>query len=242
MLQKLWQTVLIQPLLNGLLLLNYAFGNFGLAIIGLTIIVKTILVPFNIPQLKMQTKRKVLQEELDKLKEKHKDKQELSKAQMELYKKHGINPASGCLPMIVQVLIFFALYRVFIDFLNNGLDTNLLYFPWLADVPVNFNFLWLDLHLPDPYYILPALAALFQFLLSKSFMPAAKDQKQVAKKTEPKSDDMMANMQQQMLYVAPIMTLIIGARLPSGLVLYWFVSTLYSYVQNILLKRYILKD
>lgn len=242
MIKNIWQNFLIIPLLNALLLLNYFIGNLGGAIIALTLILKTLLVPLNIPQLKMQSKRVELQAELDKLKEKYKDKQELSKAQMELYKKNGVNPASGCLPMIIQVVVFLALYRVFISSLNNGINPDVLYFDFLKGVTINLHFLYLDMSKPDPYYILPVLAGASQFFLSKTMMGKAKGDKELSKHTVDKKDDMMANMQQQMLYVTPIMTIFIGLKLPSGLVLYWFISTLYSYVQNIILKKYYLKD
>jgi len=241
MIKNIWQNFLIIPFLNALLLLNYFIGNLGGAIIALTIILKTITAPVGVSQLKTQTKRAELQEELDKLKEKHKDKQKLSKAQMELYKKNGISPASGCLPMVVQLVVFIALYRVFMSSLNNGIDTSVLYFDFLKNATINLNFLYLDISKPDPYYILPIIAGISQFLLSKSFMSKAKVDKELAKETAGKKDDMMANMQQQMLYVTPIMTIFIGIKLPSGLVLYWLVSTLYAYIQNIIIKKYFLK-
>lgn len=241
MVKNIWQNFLIIPLLNTLLLLNYFIGNLGGAIIVLTIIFKTITAPIGISQLKTQTKRAELQEELDKLKKKHKDKQELSKAQMELYKKNGISPASGCLPMIVQLVVFIALYRVFISSLNNGIDQSVLYFDFLKGAAINLKFLYLDISKPDPYYVLPVIAGLSQFLLSKSFVSKVKVDKELAKETADKKDDMMANMQQQMLYVTPLMTIFIGIKLPSGLVLYWLISTLYSYVQNIIIKKYFLK-
>lgn len=242
MIKNIWQNFLIIPLLNALLLLNYFIGNLGGAIIALTLILKTLLVPLNIPQLKMQNKRVELQHELDKLKKKYTDKQELSKAQMELYKKNGVNPASGCLPMIIQVVVFLALYRVFISSLNNGINPDVLYFDFLKGANINLNFLYMDMSKPDPYYILPVLAGVSQFFLSKTMMGKAKGDKELSKHTVDKKDDMMANMQQQMLYITPIMTIFIGLKLPSGLVLYWFISTLYSYIQNIILMRFYIKD
>lgn len=242
-LKNLWTEILIKPLVNLLLILNYFTGSFGLALILLTFIIKLILVPLNIPQLKMQSKRLELQDELKKLNEKYKDdKTELSKKQMELYKKHGVNPAGGCLPMLVQIFVFIALYRVFMSSLSNGFDYNLVYFDFLRNVSINTQFLWLNLTQKDPYYILPALAALSQFLLSKTMMPQAKADEKLAKQTEKKSDDFMTSMQEQMLYIAPVMTFVIGLNLPSGLVLYWFISTLFSYVQNLLVKKYVLKN
>jgi YidC/Oxa1 family membrane protein insertase len=221
---------------------NFITGSFGLAIILLTLVLKIILIPFNIPSIKMQLKRGELSEELKEIQDKYKgDKQTLSKKQMELYKKHGVNPALGCLPMIIQVIVFLALYRVFITTLNGGIDPSYIKFGFLDGVTINLNFLWLKLGEPDPFYILPFLAAGSQFLLSKSMAPTVAKDKKLAKKTETNKDDMMANMQQQMLYIAPLMTFIIGLNLPSGLVLYWFASTIFSYLQNIAFKKFLYK-
>lgn len=242
LLKDLWTNILIIPLINALLMFNFITGSFGLAIILLTFVLKIILIPFNIPTIKMQLKRGELSEELKEIQDKYKgDKQTLSKKQMELYKKHGVNPALGCLPMIVQVIVFLALYRVFTIALNGGIDPSYIKFGFLEGVPINLNFLWLNLGGPDHYYILPFLAAGSQFLLSKSMAPTVAKDKELAKKTETSKDDMMANMQQQMLYIAPLMTFVIGLRLPSGLVLYWFVSTVFSYIQNIAFKKYLYK-
>lgn len=239
MLSYFWFDILVKPILNSLLFINHFVGSVGLAIIILTLLVKIILLPLNIPNIKMQSKKKELDAELKKINKKYKDKQEAAKAQMELYKKHGVNPASGCLPMIVQIFIFVALYRVFINVFANGIDENLLYHSVLIDTNLNLNFLYLNLAKPDPFYILPILTGVSQFFMSKMMMPSVKKGEEIAEKTPQKSDDMMYNIQQQMLYIAPIMTGFIGITLPSGLVLYWFVSTLFSTIQNKLLKKFI---
>ncbi|HHH14149.1 MAG TPA: membrane protein insertase YidC, partial [candidate division WWE3 bacterium] len=174
------------------------------------------------------------------LKKKYKNnKTLLSKKQMELYKKHGINPASGCLPNIVQILILIALYRVFISILNNDLNVSFFYFDFLKNAKLSTEFFIWDLAKPDKFYILPVLAALVQFLTSKLMAPAVKASEKIAKKTESSQDDLMVSMQQNMVYMTPVMTLIIGAKLPSGLILYWFVSSLFSFIQTYLLKKYV---
>jgi len=247
---NLFQVILTDPLLN-LLIFFYKilFENFGLAIIALTLFLKTILFPLSLPSLKMLKKQNELAEEIAEIKSVYgKDKTLFAKKQMELYQKHGINPASGCLPQILQFAVLIALYNVFLAFLNY-LKTDitqinpLLYFDFLkfeAGAKINTAFLYLDLAKPDPYYIMPVLAGIAQFLMSK-FMtppkPVSKLEGQVVAKTSGESDDMMYNMQKQMLYMGPIMTVIIGINFPSGLVFYWFLQTVFQVIPQWILNK-----
>lgn len=245
---SIWATLLYNPILN-LLLLCYkvVFSNLGFAIILMTLLIRFSLLPLVLPSLKSAEKQKDLKPELDKLKEKHKgDKKALSEAQMELYKKHGLNPMAGCLPQIVQLLVLIALYRVFIMVLgSNGSDAilkinELLYFPQLHLDPQQVfqtKFLWLNLGERDPYIILPALAGAAQLWASKLMLPKTKKAEKLAEKTPDKSDDVMYNMQEQMLYMMPIMTVLIGWKLPSGLALYWLATTLFSLGQQMWVRK-----
>ncbi len=240
MLKLIWNEILIKPIFNLLFLLTYYTNSLGISIILLTLFIKVLLFPANLPSIKMASKKAVLDKDLQKLKKKYKNnKTLLSKKQMELYKKHGINPASGCLPNIVQILILIALYRVFISILNNDLNVSFFYFDFLKNAKLSTEFFIWDLAKPDKLYVLPVLAALVQFLTSKLMAPAVKASEKIAKKTESSQDDLMVSMQQNMVYMTPVMTLIIGAKLPSGLILYWFVSSLFSFIQTYLLKKYV---
>ena len=102
---------------------------------------------------------------------------------------------------------------------------------------LNIQFLWLNLAKPDPYYIIPFLAAASQFFMSKFMMAGTAKVEPIAKKTPTKEDDFMVMFQKQSMYIFPVMTFIIGIKLPSGLVLYWFVSTLLAVGQYIILNR-----
>ena len=224
---------LIAPI-NNLLIFLYGISgqNLGLAIIFLTLIVRGVLVPITIPSLRSAKKLQELKPHLDKLKQKHKDKQKLQLATLELYKQHGINPAAGCLPQIAQLLVLIALYQVFINFINGGQYNG---------QSLNLNFLWLDLGKADPYYILPVLAGLTQLIFSfmmtsglESHVKAPKNKDE--KKKEEDSMEMAQSMQQQMLYLMPAMTVIIALKFPSGLALYWVVTTLFSLVQQYLVS------
>lgn len=239
---NIWQVFLYYPLLN-LLIFFYQilFQNLGLAIIGLTVVLRAVLIPLTLPSLRAAQKQQALAPHIAKLKEKHKDsKEKLARAQMDLYRQHGVNPASGCLPQILQLAILIALYQAFIQILNSDgqamADLNrVLYFDFLKidpDTALNIAFGPWNLAKPDPWFILPILAGASQFVLSRMMQPAVAGAKEKAKKTPEKSDDLMYNMQNQMLYLMPLMTIFIGWRLPSGLVLYWLATTVFSVGQQ----------
>ncbi|MBU0579442.1 YidC/Oxa1 family membrane protein insertase [Patescibacteria group bacterium] len=233
-----------------LLFLYQTTGNLGIAIIILTLIIRFALVPLTLPSLKAREKITKLQPEIDKLKKKHgKDKQAMQKAQMELYKKYNVNPLSGCLPQLVQLGFLIFLYQALIGFL--GQDA-------INGTAVNPAFLWLDLTSPDTKYVLPVLAGVSQFLLSlmispggeiRDIVPNKSKSKKVQKENEKEEDTagMAASMQQQMIFIMPVMTVFIAAKFPSGLAVYWLVTTLFSIGQQYVisgwggLKSYSLK-
>jgi YidC/Oxa1 family membrane protein insertase len=231
--KQLTNTLIYQPILNLLLFFDRLTGNFGLAIILLTIVIRIILIPFTLPGMKMSVKMRDLQPEINKLKEKYKDdKQGLQKAQMELFKTHKVNPAAGCLPMIVQFAVLIVLYRVFMDLLGGSGSAAI----------SSTQFLWLDLTKPDPYYILPILAGVTQLILSLMVLPppppasenalAVQTPGKAGEKKKEDMTDMAANMQKQMVFMMPAMTALIALRFPAGLSLYWITSTIFSIIQQ----------
>jgi len=248
---ELWNFLLYEPLLNALIFLyGVLFNNFGLAIIVLTVALRLVLVPLTLPSLRAAKKMKELAPELEKLKAKYKDdRQKLAKAQMELYRRHGANPAAGCLPQIVQLIILIALYRAFLGVLQADGDIvqklNELLYSSLQLSPgtvINTNFFYLDLAKPDVFHLpglpipLPGFvliaAALVQFISSKMMMPAITQSQALAKKTETKKDDLASSLQTQMVYLFPLMTIFIGYSFPSGLILYWFIFSFSTAVQQ----------
>ena len=127
-------------------------GNFGVSIIVVTILIKIALLPLTLKQDKSMKEMKKIQPELEKLKEKYaNDKQMLNIKTMELYKEHKVNPLGGCLPLLLQLPILFALFGV----LRNGI------------IPKDSSFLWLKLSDKDPFYILPVLNGAVSFLQQK---------------------------------------------------------------------------
>lgn len=253
--QQILFTILYQPILNALVLLyGLLFSNLGLAIIALTSLVRVVLIPLTNPQLKSAQIMQELNPELGKIKVKFKDdKQKLAQAQMELYKKHGVNPAAGCLPQILQFAILISLFQVFSQVIKTGSgvieNVNKNLYPFVtapASDSFNLSFLYLDLSKPDlikiPGFVaLPGLfvilATVFQFLSSKLMVPVVKAEKKEAKLTEGKTDDMAVSMQKQMLYLFPAMTLIFGYTMPSGVILYWLIFSLFSFAQQLLINK-----
>lgn len=212
---------------------NLTGNNFGLAIILLTLFIRAILVPVTLPSLRSAKKMQDLKPQLDNLKQKYKnDKTKLQQAQLELYRQSGVNPAAGCLPQIAQLLVLIALYQVFINFISSGQINN---------ASVDMSFLWLNLATPDRLYVLPVLAALTQLILSlmmqsglESHIKAPKNKEKREK--EENSLEMAQSMQQQMLFLMPVMTGIIALQFSSGLALYWVVNTLFSIVQQYIIS------
>lgn len=246
-----WNLLLYYPLLNILMGLSRLTGNLGWSIVILTIGLRAAMTPLILPSLKAGKKMQDLAPELAKLKTEFKDnKQGLVTAQAALYKQHGLNPASGCLPQIVQILVLIALFNAFNSVLRpNGqtlvehLNPVLYSFNKLpSDFHLSSSFLYLDLSKPDIFRIpglpvpLPGLflllSAITQFASTKMMTPAIKKQQDLAKKTEGETDDVMAATQKQMLYMFPIMTLVIGFSFPSGLVIYWFIFSAVSMIQQ----------
>lgn len=239
MLGEIWNTLLVEPILNILVLFYTYIGNLGVAIILLSGLVRLVLFPLYAPTLKMAKKQKELKPELDKIKVKYKnDRKQASQAQMELYKKHGLNPASGCITNIFVFIIPVALYGVInqitrvpdISIINTQIYFDFLKLP--VDEIINLKFLYLDLAKPDRFFVLPVLAAALQFLASKMMMPSISAAEKMAKKTADKTDDLAYNVQQQMLYMLPVMMLIFGVTLPSAVMLNILVSSVFSVVQN----------
>ncbi len=230
--------IFYQPILNLLVFLynTVSFQDLGVAIILLTVIIKAILWPFGKQSIKSQKALQELQPKLDELKKQYgDDKVGLSRATMDLYKESKINPLSSCFPLLIQLPFLFAVYRVFRDGLNNKLD--LVYsFIHKPEVIQGMFLGFLDLNKPNIY--LAVLAGLAQFWQAK--MMSTK--KPVIKTDGSKDESMTAIMNKQMLYFMPAITVFIGASLPGGLTLYWFIITLLTALQQVLIFKNIDKN
>lgn len=222
----IFNEILYRPLFNGLIFLYNTIPphDFGVAIILLTIIIRLILYPLN---QKAITSQKALGELAPQIKEVQKkyptDKVKQSQALMELYKKNNINPASGCLPLLIQLPILIALYQVFLNGLKPE-SLSALYSFVGSPGQVDPMFLGL-ISLANANIALAILAGVFTFWQSKmmaGFQAPAASQ----------GSDFSAALNKQMLYFMPLFTVFIAWRLPAGLTLYWVVTTLAGVLQQ----------
>lgn len=192
-------------------------GNFGLAIIGITILTKLVTLPLTIKQDKSMKAMKEIQPEIDKIKEKYADdKKMLNQKTMELYQEKKINPAGGCLPLLIQMPILFALFGVLRtnpDIVSKAGEVVYPYI-YLPLIPSTETFLWLSLGTPDPYYIFPLINGILSYVQQK--ITGTSDNPQM----------------KHMMYMFPVMMVFISYKMPAGLQLYWVISSLAGIIQQ----------
>lgn len=241
MISTFFTTVFFQPLYNLLVILYVIIPDFGIVVVLITLIIRLALLPIVRKSIESQKTMQEIQPELKKLQNKYKnDKALQGQKVLEFYKEKKINPASGCLPLVVQLAFLITLYRVFILALNatpEGIEKakGLLYSftkdPGLFD-PITLGFF----DLSNPSIPLTIVAAGLQFIQTKMMMRNQKAKqaksKEVVEKKDTEEPDFSTIVQNQMLYVGPVMTLVIGFRFPSGLLLYWTVTTIFMIVQQ----------
>lgn len=246
-----FNTVFVFPILNILLTIYKLLslvkmpGAFGFAIIGLTVLIRLILHPFFKQQIETAKKMQVMKPHLDQLSKKHnKDPKRLQQEQLKLYQQAGINPASGCLFMIIQIPVFFALYRTLSLFLLNGnlskvlVEINkTLYFPFLKIESINAWFFGFNLALTPAksglwyYYFIPVITGLLQYWQAQVSMPTPAPSPEPVKEGKTGTDDFQKAMGMQMRYILPIMIGWFSYSLPVGLSLYWNIFSIFSIVQ-----------
>ena len=210
------------------------FQNLGLTVIALAILTRIVFFPFTKSQKKYAKKMQELKPKLDELSKKHKDdKVKLQQAQMDLYKEHGINPAAGCLPLIVQLVVFAFLYNALYKSFTLGLNTSFLFYDMSKPDIINLVVSGQKLAIPG---LLVILASFTQFLQSRMMLPAPvpvnKDDKPKEKEQKEDLASSLNAAQGQMTYLFPLMFLFLGTKWPSGLALYWTVSTILAIIQQ----------
>jgi YidC/Oxa1 family membrane protein insertase len=202
-----WFTFAAKPLFAVLMWLHGIFGNWGWAIIALTILIRIALYPLTYKGMMSMQKMKELAPKIKDIQAKYKgDPQRMNAAVMDMYKKHGANPLGGCLPLILQIPVFFAIYRVLLN------AVELQGAPWI---------LWVtDLSRMDPTFILPILMGASMYYQQK-LTPS--------NFTDP--------MQEKVFKFLPIIFTFFFLTFPSGLVLYWFVNNLFSIGQQFAVNK-----
>lgn len=254
---QFFNTVFFNPILNLLISFHTLFtflkipGAFGFSIIALTLFIRLILHPFFKQQMDTARKMQEMKPHLDKLQAKHKSEpKKLQEEQMKLYSQAGINPASGCLFMLIQMPVFIALYQVLSKFLEgNSIKivqeiNKALYFPFLKFNAVDPWFFGINLATTPQkagnvlYFAIPVITAILQYLQvqasTPSLAPVSSD-KQIEKKgaDEKKEDggDFQKAMNTQMKYIFPLMIGWFSMSMPVGLSLYWNIFSLFSIMQ-----------
>lgn len=222
----IFNDVLYRPLFNLLVFFyNVVPGHdFGVAIILVTLLIRAILFPLSIKGIKSRKALETLQPKIKEIQKKYKDKEEQARETMKFYKENKVNPASGCLPLLIQLPILIALYRAFINVINPD-SLNVLY-PFVKNPGIlNTSFLGImDLAVPSVF--LAILAGVLQFIQSKMMF---KDQGQKA--------SMQKTMGKQMTYFMPLITVFIALKFPAGLPLYWAVTTLFGIGEYLLVNK-----
>lgn len=227
-----WNRLFYQPIYNTLIFLVSVMPNFnlGLAIILLTLIIRTILLIPSQKALKSQKRIQELQPKLDEIKKKHAgDQQKIASETMAIWKTHKVNPLSSCLPMFIQLPFLIALFYV----VQSGLNPDsqyLLYGPLQGFQlhTINTHFLWLDLTKIN-IYVLPLIVGGLQFIQMK--LTAPKNKKSQEQKNE------MQSAMAMMTYFMPVMIAVFTATLPAAVGIYWGTSTLYGVVQQYVVNK-----
>ncbi|NMB35325.1 MAG: membrane protein insertase YidC [Firmicutes bacterium] len=184
-------------------LYNLSGNNYGFAIIMLTVLVNIIMFPLTKKQIESSKKLQDIQPQLKKLQDKYKDdKEAYNRVTMEFMQKNKVNPLGGCLPLLIQFPIMIAVFTLLRE-PGQIIEA-------IEAMGKTFNpvFLWLDLTNPDPFYVLPLMAAAATFFHQRMVI------------TDPR--------QKMMLYIFPVMIAAISFKFPAGLVLYWFTNSLFS--------------
>ncbi|MFC1646787.1 YidC/Oxa1 family membrane protein insertase [Patescibacteria group bacterium] len=270
---NIWNQFLIWPITNVLVGFYKLFewlqvpGPMGWAVVLLTIVIRIVLYPLMHTQLKSAKKMTDLKPHLDDINKKHKgDKQALQQAQLALYKEHGVNPAAGCLPLLVQMPVLIALYNVFYQVLNNGnLDkivsdiNQILYIPALKLSNLDLNFFGIHLGVkPSEWQThgwwllsIPLITAGLQWYQTRLMMAKSNPksealnpkqiqnskQKNEEKKDEKKEVDQAGEMQKQMAMMTPIMFGFFAFQFPVGLALYWNIYGVFGIIQQMKVNK-----
>ncbi|MBF0785225.1 membrane protein insertase YidC [Muribacter muris] len=202
-----WAWFIAKPLFWLLTQIQKLVVNWGLAIICVTIVVKTILYPLTKAQYTSMAKMRMLQPKIQEMRERFgDDRQRMSQEMMKLYKEEKVNPMGGCLPILLQMPIFIALYWTFMEAVELR---HAPFFGWIQDLSAQ-----------DPYYILPLLMGGSMFLLQKMSPTPVADP-----------------MQQKVMTFMPVIFTVFFLWFPSGLVLYWLTSNLITITQQWFIYR-----
>jgi len=238
----MWQEFLNLMLNIMVGLYQFLGGNFIVALVTFTVLMRVLMLPINLRQQRSSIKMQQMQPQVQAIQKKYKNDQA---KMMEEFQRIGYNPADsllGCLPLLIQMPIFFGLYRV-INIMLQGTPLALLdmkfrlweIYDLASLLPIDNTFLWVNLAQPDPFLVLPILVAGTMFLQQKLMMPS-KDDKETPKKGA-EDDNPAAQMQQSMLYTMPLMFGFFAMSFGSGLAIYFIISNIIGIGQGYIVRR-----
>lgn len=228
----MWDLLIINPMVNSLLFLyQLLFHNFTLTIVVFTVLIRALTFPLTYQQQKASKKMAEMQQSdaWKKIQEKYaKEKDKLSQEQMKLMQEAGVNPLGGCLPLLIQFPVLIGLYQAITRAMAASptqlLDLSQHLYSFLPNaahlIPLNNHFLWINLGLPDPTYILPVIVVLTTWIQSKVVTPP------------PSADPNAAQMSQTMALTSTLMIGMFSLQFPSGLSIYWVVGNIIGVVQQ----------
>lgn len=207
-------TILAKPLLSAIKFFHKYVDNYGVAIIILTIIIKLVFWPLSHKSYKSMEQMKKLQPMMQKIREKYADDRERQNQEvMALYKTYKVNPAGGCLPMVVQIPVFFGLYQALLNSIELRHASFIMHLPFTDKI-------WLaDLSAADPFYITPIVMGL-TMLLQQRMTPSTGDP-----------------VQKKMMMFMPLVFTFMFLNFPAGLVVYWLVNNVLSIAQQWFMLR-----
>lgn len=213
--------ILAEPILKILIWLGSIFGNYGVAIVVLTVIIRLIFYPLSAIAYSAMEKMKALQPEIEKLRNQYQnDQQTLHRELILLYQKRGVNPFSGCLPILVQIPIFFGLYSALLHAVELRLSP---FFGWIK-----------DLSQPDYIFLGPIPIPVLTLIFGASFIYQQK--LNPPQLTDPAQEAVF----KWLPYI--FLALFIIFPMPSGLILYWLVNNISSISQQLLTKKFFIKN
>jgi len=228
----MFNTFLTQPIFNTLIFLYNNIGDFGLSIIILTLIIRTILAPLFYKSFKNQTLLQKLQPEIQKIQHDHKhDREEQARRMLELYRQHKVNPFAGFLLILVQLPVLIAVYRVFYLGVTPETLKNLYTFVAQPEV-INTVFLGL-IDLSNRSIIIVVLAAVFQYVHGRLTLPKLK---------EGEPEPQAIKVSRKMIWIGPILAVVILFNMPSAVGIYWLTTTIFSLGQQLYINKKIYGD
>ena len=221
----LWDTLLQNPMINAMVVLNnLLFGNFGLAILAFTILMRIVTWPLMSKQIKASRDLSKLQPRIQEIQKKYSDPRRRQEETMKVYREVGVNPLGCLFPMLLQIPIWWALYGTIRHTLGDTpealIDLSQRLYPWpyiQHAVPLENHFLWMDLGRPDTTFVLAIIVGISAYVQQKMT-------------TIPTTDPRQQSTNNMMLFMMPMMFAYFTITVPSGLALYWAISNIIGIV------------